>query len=522
MPSSKNQPTTEVSPGVRVRSEHADSGELLRLALEASTDGLILVDDRDRVVALNGRFVTLCRVPADLLDGGSAERVFSAIAHQLEVPGEFRSRVTGGGAGDDEGVYRARFRDGRVLEVRCTGGPEDAPARLRAWSFRDVTARERAESLLEETSQQYEALVRHAEAGIFELDPDTGRFLSVNEVMCRLTGYDTSELLRMDPSDLLVEEDVRLFRQRLEACRQGQAPQGAARYRWRTKDGRQSWAVSSLKLVYGARGERHLVGVALDVGAQERAEQDRRSMQEELLRAQKHESLSVMAAGIAHDFNNLLQVITGSSELLACDVGPDDPGASALARIRRAAARATELSQQMLTFAGQIDVQHDEIDLADVVHAGWELLRGVTEEGTVLRLELEPAPRVLANPSEIQRVLMNLVLNAVEAMPEGRSGVIVVRVGEALGRPSRLPSFPAAQTDLGRCAALEVEDDGAGMDAETVRRACDPFFTTKFTGRGLGLATVLGIARGHGGRILVDSRPDQGTRVKLLLPARAG
>jgi signal transduction histidine kinase len=237
------------------------------------------------------------------------------------------------------------------------------------------------------------------------------------------------------------------------------------------------------------------------------------------MRAQKHESLSVMAAGVAHDFNNLLQVILGNADLLACDHEPGADATAAIGQIRKAARRASELSQQMLTYAGQIDSEQHEVDLADVVHAGRDLLRGLIGEHVVLRLEIEPAPSLLADTAQLERIVFHLVLNAVEAIPDGKGGTVTVRVREADGsQPSSLPCFPEAVVPLGRCAALEVEDDGCGMDAETVRRAFDPFFTTKFTGRGLGLATVLGVVRGHGGRIVVDSRPDQGTLFRVLLP----
>jgi PAS domain S-box-containing protein len=504
----------EAAPGPAPESQ----GSVLRLALEGTSDGIVLIGEDRRVLAANRRFAEMCRVPEEALHSRRTDRLLAAIAPQLEEPGMFRRALRRLDADDALGEHTLRFRDGRVFVLRSQPGSAEAGQGRRVWSFRDVTARVRAESLLQQTSEQYEDLVRHTDAAIFELDLVTGRFVSVNEVMCRLTGYSEDELLHMDPSGLLVEEDLPVFQERWERAREGSAPTDTVQYRWCRKDGHQSWAVSSVKLVRAQDGTSHLVGVALDVGARERAEQDRQRMRDELLRAQKHESLSVMAAGVAHDFNNLLQVILGNADLLACDVQPGQESFKAVEQIRKAASRATELSQQMLTFAGQVDGAHQEEDLADVVHAAWDLLRSVTGEQTALRLEIEPARRVLANAGEVERLLMNLVLNAVESMPSERGGTIVVRVGEAEGAPSSLPCFPTSQSHLGPCAALEVEDDGSGMDAETVRRAFDPFFTTKFTGRGLGLATVLGIVRGHGGRVVVDSRPDHGTRIQVLLP----
>jgi PAS domain S-box-containing protein len=501
----------------------AEGIDLTRLVLESTSDGLVVVAPDGALVAFNERFTRMCRVPADALVSRRAERVLSSIAPQLHEPESLATEVARMDRGPSEQCCTLRFVDGRVL-VMVSRPSENAGGEGagRVWSFHDVTDRARVEGVLQETSRQYDHLTRQVHAAIYELDLRTWRFVAVNDVMCQLTGYRQDELLRMNPIELLVEEEHEKFERRRQRISSGQAREDTIEYRWRHKDGRESWAVSSLKLLPGPEGAGRVVGVALDVGARKRAEEERLRLRDELMRAHKHESLSVMAAGVAHDFNNLLQVILGNADLLACDLEEGAGEAAAIGQIRKAARRASELSQQMLTFAGQIDSEQHHVDLADVVHAGRDLLRGTMGERVVLRLEIEPAPSVLSDAVQLERIVLSLVLNAVEAIPAGERGTVVVRVREADGNlPTSLPCFPDAGPPLGRCAALEVEDDGGGMDAETVRRAFDPFFTTKFTGRGLGLATVLGIVRGHGGRITVDSRPDQGTLFRVLLPAAA-
>jgi PAS domain S-box-containing protein len=501
----------------------AEGTDLTRLILESTSDGLVVVAPNGTLIAFNERFTRMCRVPDDALVSRRAERVLSSIAPQLHEPQSLAAEVARIDAGPDEQSCTLRFVDGRVLIMvsrpSAEAGDEDAG---RVWSFHDVTDRARVEGVLQETSRQYEHLTRQVHAAIYELDLQTWRFIAVNDVMCQLTGYRQDELLRMNPAELLVEDEREKFERRRERISSGQAREDIIEYRWRHKDGRESWAVSSLKLLPGPEGSGRVVGVALDIGARKRAEEERLRLRDELMRAQKHESLSVMAAGVAHDFNNLLQVILGNADLLACDLEEGAGEAAAIEQIRKAARRASELSQQMLTYAGQIDSDQHHVDLADVVHASRDLLRGTAGERVVLRLEIEPAPSLLADAVQLERIVLSLALNAVEAIPAGERGTVVVRVREADGSlPTSLPCFPDAGPPLGRCAALEVEDDGCGMDAETVRRAFDPFFTTKFTGRGLGLASVLGIVRGHGGRITVDSRPDQGTLFRVLIPATA-
>jgi signal transduction histidine kinase/CheY-like chemotaxis protein len=228
---------------------------------------------------------------------------------------------------------------------------------------------------------------------------------------------------------------------------------------------------------------------------------------------QKLETLGVLASGIAHDFNNMLGGILAQSELALAEAPPNSPVAEAVSTIRAVALHAAETVRQLLAYAGQESSSFELVDLSRLVGEMLQLLGVSISKHSVLKTELaENLPAVRANAPQLRRILMNLVTNASEALAEDR-GVIAVAtawVGSA-----------KSGTDLrGRdYVRLEVSDTGCGMSEEIQARIFDPFFTTKFAGRGLGLASVQGIVRSHGGTIEVVSAPGQGTRITVLLPS---
>ena len=247
------------------------------------------------------------------------------------------------------------------------------------------------------------------------------------------------------------------------------------------------------------------------------------SLQERLMRSQRAESLGVLAGGVAHDFNNILMAILGQVELGLSDLDLDSPLRTNLQAIEEQALRAAELSRQMLAYSGRGHFLVDELDLNELVRTSLGMLRASCSPGVELRLHLvEPAPRVRADAGQLQQVLVNLVTNANEALTGGRGWIEVTTGRTRLGEAELLAArglAPDAEPKPGSYAYLAVRDEGVGMDAEVQARVFDPFFTTKFAGRGLGLAAVHGIARGHGGVVHMESAADRGTRMRFALPA---
>ncbi len=240
-----------------------------------------------------------------------------------------------------------------------------------------------------------------------------------------------------------------------------------------------------------------------------------RKAEEELRQTAKLESLGVMAGGIAHDFNNLLTGILGNASLLSESVGQEDRPVAE--DIVLAAERAADLTQQMLAFAGKGRFQVSQTDLSVLVREILRLVQPSMEKNVEIKLELDPDCFVEGDPGQLQQVVMNLIINASEAM-EGAPGLITIRTTTVDSDKLPLAGFGSSGAETGVFVLLEVTDTGKGMDKTTQERMFDPFFTTKFTGRGLGLAAVSGIVRGHKGFLSVASRLGKGTSFKVLFP----
>jgi two-component system, cell cycle sensor histidine kinase and response regulator CckA len=259
-----------------------------------------------------------------------------------------------------------------------------------------------------------------------------------------------------------------------------------------------------------------------DASERRRAEEERLKFLSQIQQTQKLESLGVLAGGIAHDFNNLLMAVLGHADL-ALDALPSTSDArDDLAEIRRAAQRATELCKQMLAYSGKGRFVIQSVELQKVVEEMLQMLRVSISKNAVLKLDFCPnLPRVEADASQLRQVVMNLVVNASEAIGD-KSGVITLSTGAMdCDRDYLSEVWLNEQLPAGQYVFVEVADTGSGMDADTRARIFDPFFTTKFTGRGLGLAAVLGIVRGHRGAIKVYSEPGRGSTLKVLFPAAA-
>lgn len=282
----------------------------------------------------------------------------------------------------------------------------------------------------------------------------------------------------------------------------------------RLSDGR--W----LSLSHAKTGSGETVTIIEDITRRKDMEEQRLHMERQLLHAQKLESLGVLAGGIAHDFNNLLAALLGNLELAMLRLPKDDPASKRLEEAEKAALRAVDLTRQMLAYSGKGSFKVQNISLSDVVEENGHIFRAAIAKNIDMYLHLDPAvPLILADPGQMQQVVMNLITNASEAIGD-QPGKMTLATGvmecdEAYLARSRLEEKPPP----GRYVWVEVADTGCGMSEEVMDRIFDPFFSTKFTGRGLGMSAVLGIVRGHGGGIILDSVPGRGSVIRVLFPA---
>jgi len=356
----------------------------------------------------------------------------------------------------------------------------------------------------------YETLVEHAPIGIYRSTPQ-GRFVSANQALVRMLGYaSVADVLRLDMArDVYADpaERQRLLDRDTYTDREYDEVEAT----WKRTDGRLLTVQLSVRAVRdGARQVQYYETFVRDVT-------DQRRLQQQLVQSQKMEAVGRLAGGIAHDFNNLLTVITSYSDLLLEDLGREDAKREDVEQIRKAADGAAALTRQLLAFSRQQVLEPRVVSLSAVVSGVEKMLRRVLGEDVDLCTVLDPdLGSVKADVGQLEQVLMNLAVNARDAMPTG--GKLTIETADVDHDPDYARDHDAAP--VSQFVMLAVSDTGVGMDEATKARIFEPFFTTKEPGKGtgLGLATVYGIVKQSGGFIWVYSEPGRGTAFKIYLP----
>ena len=262
-----------------------------------------------------------------------------------------------------------------------------------------------------------------------------------------------------------------------------------------------------------------MVGTDTDITVRKHAEAEQAALSARLQEVQKLESLGVVVGGVAHDFNNLLVGILGNAEVAQLRAADEDPVQEYLSRIQLAGTRAAELTREMLAYAGRGTFALADSNLSALTHELPQLVSASLSKKAKLREEHGEAVWARVDPSQLRQVVMNLLINASDAL-EGETGEIALRTGIAdVGQAELQDAILGTDLEPGRFAFVEVEDSGCGLSPEIREKMFDPFFSTKAQGRGLGLAAVIGIVRWHEGAILVESKPGSGTRIRVMLPA---
>jgi two-component system, cell cycle sensor histidine kinase and response regulator CckA len=481
-----------------------------RALIEHSADAIALLD-RDGTL----RFVTgaIERIsgftPEDLIGTHPFERV-----HPNDLP-NVKKALEGCILEPGSRVsieYRALRRDGSWQHQEAIGVNrlDDPAIRAIVVNYRDLSDRTRTGEALVESERALALTFDRAPIGIAHTSLE-GRWLRVNRRLCELLGYTPAELLSTSFMAITHEDDVEQDTRALTRLIAGDIATYEREKRYRHKDGHFVSAKLTAVLQRDADGTpRYFISTVEDVT-------DRVRLEGQLRQGQKMEAVGRLAGGIAHDFNNLLTVIIGYSDLALQQIAPGAPERGDVEEIRHAGKSAAALTQQLLAFSRKQILQPQIVDLNAIVTRMSALLRRLIGEDVELRTRLAaPLDRVWVDAGQIEQIIMNLALNARDAMPQGGSLTVETANVELDARWVALHS----EASEGRHVMLAVSDTGIGMDHDVQAHLFEPFFTTKERGNGtgLGLATVYGIVKQSGGSIFVYSEPDHGTTFKIFLP----
>jgi PAS domain S-box-containing protein len=478
--------------------------------------GLVVTDLDNRAVYVNGYLCERTGYAREELIGRRLPKLFFSPQDQERD----RQRLLQRAAGERE-VYEVehRRRDGTKFLAEVSAGPMlDGAGRVigTIGVVIDVSDRYRWEQELAEREHRYRLLFEVMPLPAWVYDVQTFRFLAVNPAAVAHYGYTVEQFLQMTILDIRPQEDVDRVKLQVLARRRGFETQSRGwGYRHRKADGTMI-DVDIISHAFQFDGRSARVVVVNDVTEQQRLRRREREMEAQLLQAQKMEAVGRLAGGVAHDFNNLLSVVLNAASALAAELPKESDLREDVSDIRQAVERGAVLTRQLLAFGRKEVHAPTQVDLHEVVRNVERLLARALGGGARLQVRRsEGSAWAVADPHQLEQVLVNLVINARDAMPQG--GTVTVTTGAADLAPAEAEALGIAP---GRYASLEVADTGVGMDESTMLRAFEPFFTTKgpHEGTGLGLATVYGIAHQSGGAVRLASEPGSGTRVTVLLP----
>ncbi len=451
-----------------------------------------------------GKEEALGKTPFDLglyLDRSDREKLVSTLRETGAVSGfelPFRLR---------DGVVRFGYLSGKIFNYK------GRPCMIAV--TKDMTPIKEAEKKLRESERRFRDLFDSVSDLIYEQDLE-GRFVSVNRAMTEIFGYKLDELLGRKASDFMKPELRDLFEtEYLEGLKKEGHYEGISAYF--TRDGRKIYLEYRSQLIRPENGKPFISGIARDVTERILAQREIKKLEKQVLQAQKMEAIGTLAGGVAHDFNNILQAIFGYTQILLMSKDEDDPDVQNLKQIEMSARRASELTQQLLAFSRKVKSELRPVDLNHEVHQLEKLLRRTIPKMIDIELRLAKDLKVInADPAQLEQVMMNLCLNARDAMPEG--GRLIIQTENVILDEQYCKEHLGSRA--GSYVMLSVSDTGHGMDKEILERIFEPFFTTKQVGKGtgLGLAMVYGIVKNHNGYITCYSEPGKGTTFKIYLP----
>lgn len=501
-----------------VQQELASSEQDYQRMVEAAPYGILKVDRNFIIAAANNTATELYGRAAEQLIGTSYINHFRA-SERAQVVKYLDQAFEG-----DNEIFDAHTSVGgthRISAYLLARRKEDQPRLI--ITCRDVTSAREAANALLASEQKYRFMVDSSPDMVI-LHDLSGQIIDANPIACEKLGYDRQQLLQMNFAQIDNGWYSKHFSPAQISRWQQNHADSSAETRLSGESALRCRNQSQIPCEYHSTIARlddklTVLNYARDISERRRRIKQEQEMQVRVQQSQKLESLGVLAGGIAHDFNNLLTSILGNANLANASLGIHNGAGSYIENIETAAMRAGELCNQMLTYAGHGRFNLEAVNLNQLITDMTRLLELTVSKKTVFKYHLtDHLPLAHADPSQIRQALMNLVINAAEAIGD-TSGLITINTGMMRAERHYLTeTYLAPDLPEGDYLYIEVSDNGSGMNNAVKNRIFDPFFSTKFTGRGLGLAAVLGIVRSHHGALKVYSELNRGSTFKLLLP----
>ena len=418
--------------------------------------------------------------------------------------------------------YRIRHKSGSIRHFREYGRPIKSLTGEHSYIdgvIFDDTERKRMDEALKQSEKRYRELTEFLPQPIYEVDT-TMKPTFVNPACVELSGYTSEELLSgFNPLTLVIPEDRARMAEDFQKMMQGQTII-FSEYTGLRKDGTTVPILGNAAPIYENEMIVGVRGVISDITALKRTEQEQMALQNQLFQSQKMESLGALVGGIAHDFNNMLQIILGYSQLLLHDKKVGDPGYTDLQTIIRTVKEGAELVEKLLAFGQQSQLLTVPLDLNRQIMEAYKLITRTLPQVVQIDMDLTEEPTTIcADPNQIDQILMNLAINASDAMPNGGRLTLATKTLSSNEGPCLICNKPISENSV----MLSVKDTGRGMDEETLSKIFDPFFSTKQRGAkrgtGLGLSVVQGLVQQKDGHICCQSEPGRGTEFRVYFPA---
>jgi two-component system, cell cycle sensor histidine kinase and response regulator CckA len=507
--------TRDISKRKRAEEVLRESEERYRTMLDQAADIILVHDETGQIMDVNQK---ACRSL-----GYSREELLSKSIGDID-PEAIRAgkhELWGKILAGEHFTFESRHvrKDGSAIPVEVALGPVRLPLGVAVIGIvRDMTDRKRAEDALRESEARFSTVFHASPLSIAMTRLADNQVVDVNKTWQDLTGFTREEAIGRTPMGLNIWADFR-ERDRLIRMLHKQGTVTGFEMQMRQKSGAIRHLIMSLELVE-LSGEPLLLSMAVDITDRKQMEEEKAKLATQYLQLQKTESLGRMAGAIAHHFNNQLGIVIGFLDLAMIDQPQESQSHANITVALKASRRAAEVSSLMLTYLGQTPGERKPVDLSEVCRWSLSMLLAAMPKNVTLETDLPSfGPAITANANQIQQVLTNLITNAWEAFGESRGAIhlTVKAVSQAdIATANRFPVDWQPQDIAYAC--LEVADTGCGIADKDIARLFDPFFSSKFTGRGLGLSVVLGILRGHDGVITVESEPGRGSVFRVFVP----